>query len=82
LPKIIRNLEENRVKIYSPGLAVDKKEFFIADLNLKKQNFGVSIFIPHTLAGDRKTLQQTGMDEIIARQRRLSSLESSPHPGN
>jgi hypothetical protein len=82
LPKIIRNLEENRVKIYSPGLAVDKKEIFIGDLNLKKENFGVSIILPHTLAGDRKTLQQTGMDEIIARQHRLSSLESSRHPGN
>jgi hypothetical protein len=82
LPRILRNLEENGIHIYSPGLAVDKKEIYIADLNLKKKNFGVSIFIPRTLAGDRKTLQRTGMDEILARQRRLSSLEFSPHPGN
>jgi len=82
LPRIIRNLEENGIRIYSPGLAVDKKEIYIAGLNLQKENFGVSILIPHTLAGDRKTLKGTGMDEIFARQRRLSSLESSPHPAN
>jgi hypothetical protein len=82
LPRIIRNLEENGAKIYSQGLALDRREIYISDLNLKKQIFGVSIFIPHTLAGDRKTLKRTGMDEIIARQRRLSSLESSRHPGN
>jgi hypothetical protein len=82
LPRIIRYLEENRVRIYSPLLAMDKKEDYSADLNLKKENFGVSIILPQTLAGDRKTLQMTGMEEIIAQHRRVSSFQSSPHTGN
>lgn len=82
LPRILRNLEGNGIRIYSPGLAVDKKEIYIADLNLKKEDFGVSILIPHTLAGDRKTLKWTGMDEIVTRQRVLSSLKPLSHSGN
>jgi hypothetical protein len=82
LPRIIRNLEENGIKVYSPGLAVDKKEIYVSDLNLKKQDFGVSVLIPHNLAGDRKTLKWTGMDEIVTRQRVLSSLKPLSHSGN
>ena len=82
LPRIIRYLEENRVRIYSPLLAVDKKQDYTADLNLKKENFGVSVLLPQALAGDRKTLKMTGLDYIIAQHRRLSSFGSSPHPGN
>lgn len=82
LPRIIQYLEENRVKIYSPLLAVDRKEEYIADLNLKKENFGVSVFLPQSLAADRKILKITGLDKIIDRHRRLSSFGSSLHPGN
>jgi hypothetical protein len=82
LPSIIRYLEENKVRIYSPLPGMDEKEEYTADLNLKKENFGVSIFLPPTLAGDRQTLKITGLDQIIARHRRHSSARSSPYPGN
>jgi hypothetical protein len=61
---------------------MDKKGDYTADLNLKTENFSVSIILPQTLARDRKTLQMTGVEEIIAQQRRVSSFQSSSHPGN
>ena len=73
LPRIVRYLEENKVKIYSSNLSLDKKVEYTADLKLKKANFGVSILLPQTLAGDRKVLKATGLDEIIAQIRRPSS---------
>jgi hypothetical protein len=82
LPKIIRYLKENRIRIFSSLLAMDQKEDYAADLNLKKENFGVSIILPQTLARDRKTLQMTGVEEIIAQHRGVSSFQFSPHPGN
>jgi len=82
LPQIIRSLEENKVWIYSPHVGKDENKDYAADLNLKKENFGVSIILPQTLARDRKTLQMTGVEEIIAQHRRVSSFQFSPHPGN
>ncbi len=82
LPRIIRYLEENKVRIYSPILGVDKKEEYIADLNLKKDNFGVSILLPQTLAGDRKTLKINDLDKMIAQHRRQSSAGLSSDPTN
>jgi hypothetical protein len=82
LPRIIRYLEEDRVKIYSPLLAGDKKEDDPADLKLKKENFGVAVYLPYTLASDRKILKMTGLDEIIERHRRHNSSSPFPNPGN
>jgi hypothetical protein len=82
LPSIIRYLEENRVRVYSPPPGMDEKEEYTADLNLKKENFGVSIFLPRTLAGDRQTMKITGLDQIISVHRRHSSARSPSFPRN
>ncbi len=82
LPRIIRYLEEDKVRIYSPLPAMGKNEDYTADLNLRRENFGVSIFLPQTLASDRKTLKINGLDEMIAQHRRLSSAGSSSFPRN
>jgi hypothetical protein len=82
LPRIIRTLEENKVRIYSPILGMGKPEVYTADLNLGKENFGVSILLPQALAGDPKALKINGLDEMIARHRRLSSAGSSSSPSN
>jgi hypothetical protein len=82
LPKIIRYSEENKVRIYSPILGTEKQEVYTADLNLKKEKFGVSILLPQALAGDQKALKINGLDEMIARHRRLSSTGSSAFPRN
>jgi hypothetical protein len=82
LPSIIGYLQENRVRIYSPLPGMEQKEVYTADLNLKKENFGVSIFLPQTLAGDRQALKITGLDQIIAAHRRHSSARSPSFPRN
>jgi len=82
LPRIIRYLEENRLRIYSPLLGMGKNEDYIADLNLGKENFGISILLPRTLAGDQKTMKINGLDEIITQHRRHSSAVLSPDPRN
>ena len=82
LPRIIRYLEENKVSITSPIPGPGKQEVYTADLNLKKENFGVAVLLPQALAGDQKTLKINGLDETIARHRRLSSAGSSSSPGN
>ena len=66
LPQIIRSLEENKVPVYSPHVGRDENKNYAAELNLKKENFGVSIFLPPTLAGDQKTLKMTGLGKIMA----------------
>ena len=35
------------------------------ELNLSKEDFGVSVIIPKTLAGDQKTLEINQLDEIV-----------------
>jgi hypothetical protein len=76
LPGIIRSLDENQFRIYSPLIGGDKGEDYIADLNLKTENFGISILLPRTLAADPKVLKITGMDEILARYRHQPSAAS------
>jgi hypothetical protein len=73
-------LEENKVRIYSPPFGMEKTEDYTADLNLKKANYGVSVLLPQTLAGDRKILKMTGLDDVIAHQGLLSSWGSPPDP--
>lgn len=67
LHKIIRYLNENRIKIDGPLFASTRSEDYIAELNLLKENFGVSIIIPRTLAADQKTLEMNKLDKIVTR---------------
>jgi len=65
LHKIIRYLNENRIKIYAPAFASNGSEDYVAELNLLKENFGVSIIVPRTLAADKKTLEMNKLDKIV-----------------
>jgi hypothetical protein len=65
LHKIITYLKENRIKIYTPLLASNGNEGTMAELNLQKENFGVSVIIPRTLADDPKTLEINELNEIV-----------------
>jgi hypothetical protein len=73
LPKIIKYLNENRITIYSPLLAPNRSEDYLAGLNLRKENFGVSILIPRRLADDQKILKANKLDKIVGRYRWPSS---------
>jgi hypothetical protein len=82
LALIIRSLEEEKIRISSSPFGKDQNKDYTSDLNLKKEDFGVMVILPPDLAGDQKILQRTGLGDIIARQRRHSSLGSPSHPGN
>jgi hypothetical protein len=69
LHKIIRYINETRIRIDAPLLAPSGKENYIAELNLLKENFGVSIIIPKTLAKDQKTLELNKLDKIVTSSR-------------
>lgn len=73
LPMIIRYLDENRIRIYSPLFSPNKNEDYTAVPNLRKENFGVTILIPKTLAGDQKILRANKLDKIVAHSRDQSS---------
>ncbi len=80
LPLIIKYLDESRIRIYSPLLSPGKNEDYLAALNLQKENFGVTILIPKTLAGDQKILRANKLDKIVAQSR--GHLSSPPLGSN
>ncbi|RPJ06696.1 MAG: hypothetical protein EHM36_06670 [Deltaproteobacteria bacterium] len=77
LNRIIQSLNEGKIRIYAPLTASNKRGDYIADLNLSKENFGVSVIIPKTLANDQKVLVMTGLDKIVTRTQNQSSFASS-----
>jgi len=77
LNKIIRYLNENRIKIYAPLFISNGNEDYIAQLNLQKENFGVSVIIPKTLATDQKILEINKLDKMVTDFRKKSSNLSS-----
>jgi len=84
LPRIIKYLNEKRITIPSPLLTSNKNDDYPAELNLFKENFGVSILIPRTLANDKEILKLNGLDKIVEQSRSkspvLSSFASPRHP--
>src|SRR4030067_2487842 len=64
LHKIIRCLDENRIRIYSSLPANDKSKDYIADLNLKRGNFAVFVILPKTLLDNPKVLEMNRLDKI------------------
>ncbi len=65
LHEIITYLNEKRIKIHAPLWASNGNGDYTAELNLQKENFGVSVIIPRTLANDQKTLEITKLNEIV-----------------
>jgi hypothetical protein len=65
IPHIIKYLNENRVTIYSPLVNSNGGGDYIADLNLSREGFGVTVIIPRTLLSDRKALEMNKLDKIV-----------------
>lgn len=74
IPKIIQYLNDRQIRI--PHTGSDKGTDYVAEVNLLKENFGVTIIIPKTLAEDHNTLVLNGMDKIIAQSRIHPSEDS------
>ena len=67
LHKIISYLSRSRIAVYSPLLTSDKSRDYVAELDLFKANFGVSVIIPRTLANDQKVLELNKLDKWMPR---------------
>jgi hypothetical protein len=78
--KIIRYLNGHKITVYSPLHRMDKGENYIADLNLEKENFGVTIILPRALADDQKILRINRLDKIVKHPREPSLLSSTALP--
>jgi hypothetical protein len=75
---IIKYLNEKRIRIFSPLLASSHTvEDYVAELNLAKENFGVSVIIPRALANDPQVLRLNSLDKIVSDFRMQSSGLSS-----
>ena len=70
--KIIKYLDESKIRIYSPLANSNKNEDYVADLNLLRENFGVFIIIPGTLAHDPKILEINKLDKTVEKCRKRS----------
>jgi len=65
LHNIITYLNEKGVRIRAPLPASNGNRGHTAELNLQKENFGVSVIIPRTLASDQKTLEINELEKIV-----------------
>jgi hypothetical protein len=65
LHEIITYLTEKRIKIHTPLSVSNGIQGYMAELNLQKENFGVSVIIPRTLASDQKTLEINELERIV-----------------
>jgi hypothetical protein len=65
LHNIITYLNEKGVRMRPPLPASNGNRGPMAELNLQKENFGVSIILPRTLVNDQKTLEFTKLNEIV-----------------
>jgi hypothetical protein len=78
--QIIRYLNNHKIAVYSPLHRMDKGENYIADLNLEKENFGVTIILPRALADDQKILRINRLDKVVKQPREPSLLSSTTLP--
>jgi len=72
LHKIIQYLDENKIRIYSPLAVWNQDEDYVADLNLIKENFGVTIILPRTLADDQRILEINHLSGAVEKGRKHS----------
>ncbi len=72
LHEIIEYLDQNRIVIRHPLPVSNSTKEYTSELNLSKENFGVSVIIPRTLASDQKTLEINKLDAIV------KSCQSNP----
>ena len=79
--EIIRFLNENKIIIRAPKPASTGMKDYAAELNLQKENFGVSVILPRTLLEDKKILEINKLNEIVNQSRiQASKISSSPLP--
>jgi hypothetical protein len=78
LRDIIKYVDAKEINIHPPSSARGDRTDYHADLRLPKDNFGVSIIIPRTLAKDQRVLEINRLDKIVEESRRQTALRASP----
>ncbi len=71
---IIRYLNENKIPVFASPSKKNEGENYITDLSLAKENFGVCVIIPRTLANDQKVLETNRLEKVIAASRKQASF--------
>lgn len=77
VPQIIKYLNNNKIEIHNPLPALAEDGNYVADLNLLKEQFGVTVIVPKKLADDNAVLKLCGLDKIVEQCRKQTS---SPSP--
>jgi len=67
---IIRYLNENGITICASPLTSNKSGDYVSELDLLKENFGICVIIPRTLADDPKVLEMNRLDQIVGAYRK------------
>ncbi len=62
---IVSYLKEGKITVNAPPHASKNIKDYTAGLNLSKNNYGVTIIIPRTLADDMNTLEMNRLDKIV-----------------
>ena len=76
---IIQYLNNQKIAVHAPASASVKSRGYTSDLKLLKENFGISVILPRTLAANQEILKINHLDRIVARPTRDSS-GASPSP--
>jgi len=78
--EIIQFLNENKIKIHAPKPAAAGIKDYTAELNLQKENFGITIILPRILTKDQKILEINKLTEIVNRSRGIQTSKVSSLP--
>jgi hypothetical protein len=58
---ILKYLEQRKITVLSPLFAQAKHDDYIDELNLTKENFGISVIIPKSLINDREAMEKNNL---------------------
>lgn len=78
--EIIRFLNQNRIMIHSPKPASISIKDCSAELNLQKENFGITIILPSLLTKDEKILEINKLAQIVKQYRGIQTTKVSSPP--
>jgi hypothetical protein len=76
LHDIITFLDEKAIRIYPPLSASSRDEITPAELNLQKENFGVSVILPRVLMNDQRILEMNELYKVVRKP------QQNPFPQN
>jgi len=78
--EIIQFLNENKIKIHAPKPASVGIKDYTAELNLQKENFGITIILPRMLTKDQKILEINKLTEIVNQSGGIQTSKVSSPP--